>query len=70
MIIFFRYSYLAMDDSNSATFKSKKVLTLVYLLDNDNILLGLKKLGFGEGKVRIYEIISDIKGNSMRVPIN
>ena len=68
--MFFRYCYLAMDDLNPATIKSKKVLTLVYLLDNDNILLGLKKRGFGEGKVRIYEIISDIKGEIMRTPIN
>ena len=29
----------------------KKVLTLVYLLDKENVLLGLKKRGFGEGKV-------------------
>lgn len=29
----------------------KKVLTLVYLLDGEKILLGLKKRGFGEGKV-------------------
>ena len=29
----------------------KKVLTLVYLLDGENILLGMKKRGFGVGKV-------------------
>ena len=29
----------------------KKILTLVYLLDDDRILLGLKKRGFGVGKV-------------------
>ena len=28
----------------------KKVLTLVYIRDDENILLGLKKRGFGEGK--------------------
>ena len=30
--------------------QNKKVCTLVYLLDNDRILLGLKKRGIGEGK--------------------
>ena len=30
--------------------QTKKVCTLVYLLDNDSILLGLKKRGIGEGK--------------------
>ena len=29
----------------------KKVLTLVYLLDGENVLLGMKKRGFGVGKV-------------------
>ena len=28
----------------------KKVLTLVYIRDDENILLGLKKRGFGTGK--------------------
>ena len=28
----------------------KKVLTLVYIRDEENILLGLKKRGFGQGK--------------------
>ena len=40
-----------MSDFEGKTTKSKKVLTLVYLLDKENILLGLKKRGFGEGKV-------------------
>ena len=31
----------------------KKILTLVYLLQNKRILLGLKKRGFGEGKVSV-----------------
>ena len=30
--------------------QNKKVCTLVYLVDNDRILLGLKKRGIGEGK--------------------
>ena len=44
-----------MDDLKEKTISSKKVLTLVYLLDKEKILLGLKKRGFGEGKVILYK---------------
>ena len=38
----------------------KKILTLVYLLDGDRILLGLKKRGFGVGKVwSVYSLFSE-----------
>ena len=40
-----------MSDVNTKVGMSRKVLTLVYLLEDENILLGLKKRGFGEGKV-------------------
>ena len=39
-------------DAGTNTLKEvkKKVLTLVYIRDDENILLGLKKRGFGTGK--------------------
>ena len=40
-----------MHQSEKVAVHLKKVLTLVYLLDGEQILLGLKKRGFGEGKV-------------------
>ena len=40
-----------MSDVKAKVGMSRKVLTLVYLLEDENILLGLKKRGFGEGKV-------------------
>ena len=40
-----------MSDVKTKVGMSRKVLTLVYLLEDENILLGLKKRGFGEGKV-------------------
>ena len=30
--------------------QNKKVLTLVYIRDEENVLLGMKKRGFGQGK--------------------
>ena len=30
--------------------KSKKVMTLVYIRNEDKVLLGMKKRGFGKGK--------------------
>ena len=42
-----------MSDVKAKVAMSRKVLTLVYLLEDENILLGLKKRGFGEGKVSL-----------------
>ena len=42
-----------MSDVKAKVATSRKVLTLVYLLKDENILLGLKKRGFGEGKVSL-----------------
>ena len=39
-----------MDATNTLKEVKKKVLTLVYIRDDENILLGLKKRGFGTGK--------------------
>ena len=39
-----------MDATNTLKEIKKKVLTLVYIRDEENILLGLKKRGFGTGK--------------------
>ena len=39
-----------MDATNTLKEIKKKVLTLVYIRDDENILLGLKKRGFGTGK--------------------
>ena len=40
--------------------KSKKVMTLVYLLDGENILLGLKKRGLGAGQVSRLTLCSNL----------
>ena len=39
-----------MDATNTLKEVKKKVLTLVYIRDEENILLGMKKRGFGVGK--------------------
>ena len=44
-----------MSDVKTKVGMSRKVLTLVYLLEDENILLGLKKRGFGEGKVSSHQ---------------
>ena len=41
---------IIMDATNTLKEVKKKVLTLVYIRDDENILLGLKKRGFGTGK--------------------
>ena len=40
-----------MNTSKGDSICPNKVLTLVYVLENEKVLLGLKKRGFGEGKV-------------------
>ena len=42
-----------MSDVKAKVAMSRKVLTLVYLLKDENVLLGLKKRGFGKGKVSL-----------------
>ena len=48
--ILFAENSIIMDATNTLKEVKKKVLTLVYIRDDENILLGLKKRGFGTGK--------------------
>ena len=40
-----------MNTSKGDLICPNKVLTLVYVLEDEKVLLGMKKRGFGEGKV-------------------
>ena len=44
------FTDLIMDATNTLKEVKKKVLTLVHIRDEENILLGMKKRGFGVGK--------------------
>ena len=48
--ILFADSIIMDAATNTLKEVKKKVLTLVYIRDDENILLGLKKRGFGTGK--------------------
>ena len=48
--ILFAENSIIMDATNTLKEVKKKVLTLVYIRDDEKILLGLKKRGFGTGK--------------------
>ena len=66
---FYKQFNRTMEKLEKGSVQLKKVLTLVYLLNNDKVLLGLKKRGFGEGKVchkqkELYQLdIDRKKGN-------